>query len=113
MEGANIQRRLWGFGGLFACVLAGLAVRLVYVQAIHPYLPDHLEDTGRKVMRPARRGEILDARGNVLAKSRLVYSIHADPVVIGTNAAVLARYMDESRAIFMLFKQAAKNSRRF
>ncbi len=92
MDGANIQRRLWGFGGLFACVLAGLAVRLVHVQAIHPYLPDQLENTGRKVMRPARRGEILDARGNVLAKSRLVYSIHADPVVIGTNAAVLARY---------------------
>ncbi len=92
MEGANIHRRLWGFGWLFASVLAGLAVRLVYVQGIHPYLPDHFEDTGRKIARPARRGDILDARGNVLAKSRLVYSVRADPVVIGTNAAVLARY---------------------
>jgi len=92
MDRAEIHRRLWGFGCLFVVVFAGLAVRLVYVQSIHPYLPDHFEDTGRRVARPARRGEILDARGNVLAKSRLVYSIRADPVVVGTNAATLAHY---------------------
>lgn len=92
MDAPHLHRRLWGFGWAFAVVLAGLVVRLVYVQGLHPYLPDALEDTERKVVRPARRGEILDVRGNVLAKSRIVYSIRADPVVIGTNAAVLARY---------------------
>ena len=92
MDSTTSQRRLWGFGWLFAAALAGLSVRLVFVQAIQPFLPDSLEDTGQHIVRPARRGEILDVRGNVLAKSRLVYSIRADPVVIGTNAAVLAQY---------------------
>jgi cell division protein FtsI/penicillin-binding protein 2 len=92
MKPPTPHRRLWGFGWIFAIALAGLSVRLVFVQAVRPFRPDSKEDPQRQVVRSAQRGEILDARGNVLAKSRLLYAIYADPVLIGTNAAVLAQY---------------------
>jgi cell division protein FtsI/penicillin-binding protein 2 len=92
MTSNSSQGRLWVFAWMFGMVLTGLAVRLVFVQAIQPHVPTRNDGTAQTVVRPARRGEILDVRGNVLAKSRPVYDLHADPVVIGTNAAVLAAY---------------------
>jgi cell division protein FtsI/penicillin-binding protein 2 len=86
------QRRVfflaWGFG----CALTVLGVRLVFVQCLQPTFPNSQDDTGQRIIRPARRGDVLDARGTVLSQSRLFYEIYADPVVIGTNAAAVAAY---------------------
>ncbi len=92
MSTQDSQNRLQGLAWMFALAFTGLAVRLVFVQAIHPQLPTENDDTIQTIVRPAMRGAILDLQGNVLGKSRVVYDVHADPVVIGTNAAVLAAY---------------------
>lgn len=92
MERNETNRRLWLVAGAFGLALSGLAVRLVFVQSIRPLFPEAQEKTSQRIVRPARRGAILDARGNVLAQSRLVYELYADPVVIGTNALALATY---------------------
>jgi cell division protein FtsI/penicillin-binding protein 2 len=77
---------------MFGVAFTVLGVRLVFVQAIRPQLPKANDGTEQTIVRPAMRGAILDAQGNVLGKSRVVYDVHADPVVIGTNAGVLAAY---------------------
>lgn len=78
---------------LLVVAFAGLGYRLVDLQVVrHDDLSR--EAAGRRestVIRPSRRGDILDARGNVLATSLFVKTVCADPSLIGTNQAIVAR----------------------
>lgn len=79
----------WGCATGFAL----LAVRLVYIQAIHPVAPSAAEDTESWVARPARRGPIVDAQGTLLAQSHFLFNLRADPAIIGTNAGAFAEFV--------------------
>lgn len=67
-----------------ALALAGLVMRLVYINtSLAPRLQAIAEEQQESHSTlPARRGSILDARGRVLAVSRLRYSVYADPALI-------------------------------
>jgi len=93
--------RLWlrGIAWAMGAALAGLGGRLVFVQGISPVVPQSTETTVQKIVRPARRGDILDSRGKVLATSRMLHDLYADPVVIGTNARVVAEYASKAFGI--------------
>jgi cell division protein FtsI/penicillin-binding protein 2 len=76
---------------LVAFVLLG--VRLVDLQVVrHAELRVRaLQNTVQRMQIPARRGDILDARGNLLASSTLVKHICADPTLVGNYQADVAR----------------------
>src|SRR5712671_1227484 len=78
---------------LLVIAFAGLGYRLVDLQIVrHDDLSR--EASGRRestIIHPSRRGDILDARGNVLATSLFVKTVCADPSLIGTNQALVAR----------------------
>ncbi len=86
-------RRLTLMALLLIVAFAGLGYRLVDLQVVrHDDLSR--EAVGRRestIIHPSRRGDILDARGNVLATSLFVKTVCADPSLIGTNQAVVAR----------------------
>jgi cell division protein FtsI/penicillin-binding protein 2 len=86
-------RRLALMALLLVIAFLGLGYRLVDLQVVrHDDLSR--EAAGRRestIIHPSRRGDILDARGNVLATSLFVKTVCADPSLIGTNQAVVAR----------------------
>lgn len=86
-------RRLWLLGFLLSLALLGVAYRLVDLQVLqHEKLTEEKHKfTHRTILREPRRGEIRDIRGNLLATSRFVKTVFADPSLIGTNQAVIAR----------------------
>ena len=49
------------------------------------------QNTQREFWQAPRRGDILDAHGNLLATSIFVKTVCADPVLIGNQQAVVAR----------------------
>jgi cell division protein FtsI/penicillin-binding protein 2 len=71
---------------------AGLGYRLVDLQVLrHRELSEQaLRNTQREQLLAPRRGDILDARGNILATSILVKTVCANPSMIGTQQVVLA-----------------------
>jgi cell division protein FtsI/penicillin-binding protein 2 len=80
------------------CLLAGfgcLAYRLVNVQiAQHEYFASQARNnTERQFTRKAVRGDIRDVRGNLLATSKVVHNICADPDLIGTNYFTIALHI--------------------
>jgi cell division protein FtsI/penicillin-binding protein 2 len=93
MAKASSIGRIWFLTWTLSGVLLALGVRLVFVQCVTPLTPGRGEDTERRIVRPALRGAILDVHGELLAHSRFVCNLRADPVVIGTNAAVFARFL--------------------
>ena len=81
--------------GLLCLAFAGLGSRLVELQV---WRHDELaakaqQNTQREFWRAPRRGDILDAHGNLLATSIFVKTVCADPVLIGTQQAVVARQL--------------------
>ena len=79
--------------GLLCLAFAGLGSRLVELQV---WRHDELaakaqQNTQREFWRAPRRGDILDAHGNLLATSIFVKTVCADPVLIGTQPAIVAR----------------------
>jgi cell division protein FtsI/penicillin-binding protein 2 len=70
-----------------------LALRLVDLQVLqHEELRERAQqNTVRRIKIPARRGDILDARGNLLASSAMVKNICANPSLIGNRQAEVAR----------------------
>lgn len=76
-----------------AAVFAGLAFRLVELQVWrHAELRAKAEqNTRREILREPRRGDILDARGNLLATSVFVKTVCADPVLVGRFPSEVAR----------------------
>jgi len=77
---------------LLAIAFAGLGYRLVDLQVFrHEELVAEASIRQRREIRAPRRGDILDARGNQLVTSIFVKTVFADPSLIGTNQAVVAR----------------------
>jgi cell division protein FtsI/penicillin-binding protein 2 len=86
-------RRLLLLGFLLALAFAGLGYRLVELQVFqHERLADIARDnTRRSILREPARGDIRDARGNPLATSVFVKTVCADPWLIGSRHAEVAR----------------------
>jgi len=77
------------------CLLAGfvfLGYRLYEIQVVqHEELGEKARDnTERVFVRESRRGDIRDIRGNLLATSKTVHAVCADPDFIGTNYLAIA-----------------------
>ena len=86
-------RRLFFFGG---CIIAGflmLGYRLVDLQVIQHerFVEAARDNTERTFLREAKRGDLRDIRGNLLATSKIVHTVCGDPDLIGTNFLLVAR----------------------
>src|SRR4051794_13184047 len=77
---------------LLGVAFAGLGYRLVDLQVLrHEDLhAEARKNTERSYQIEPRRGDILDARGNLLATSVFVKTVCADPSLIGTHQAEIA-----------------------
>ena len=78
---------------LIVCAaFAGMGYRLVDLQVLrHDELAKLAQDNTQREFRQApRRGDILDARGNLLATSVAVKTVCADPSLIGNQQVVVA-----------------------
>lgn len=79
--------------GLLGAAFAGLGYRLVDLQVLrHGELSEKAEaNTQREYWLPARRGDIVDVNGNLLAGSVPVKTVCANPSLLGTQQVVVAR----------------------
>jgi cell division protein FtsI/penicillin-binding protein 2 len=79
--------------GLLGLAFTGLGYRLVDLQVLrHDELAAKAQSNTQREFRQApRRGNILDAQGNLLATSIFVKTVCADPVLIGNQQAAVAR----------------------
>jgi cell division protein FtsI/penicillin-binding protein 2 len=77
---------------LVVMAFIGLGLRLVDLQVWrHGELAARAQhDTQEKLWEPSRRGDILDANGNLLATSVPAETVCADPVLIGNQQAAVA-----------------------
>lgn len=87
------NRRLLALVLLLVAAFAGLSYRLVDLQVLqHETLSAKAAQQGREVIqREPRRGDILDARGNLLATSVFVKTVCANPALLGNFQAKVAR----------------------
>jgi cell division protein FtsI/penicillin-binding protein 2 len=87
------NRRLVLMAFLLFVAFCGLGYRLVDLQVMqHEALKAKATAQVRQTrMLEPRRGDIRDARGNLLATSRPVKTVFADPVLIGDRQAEIAR----------------------
>jgi cell division protein FtsI/penicillin-binding protein 2 len=78
---------------LVSLTFAALAYRLVDLQVLrHDELSaTAVKNARREFLVEPRRGDILDAKGNLLASSVLVKTVCADPALMGTRQAEVAR----------------------
>lgn len=78
---------------LLSVAFGGLAYRLVDLQVLrhHEWSIRARQNTEREFLLEPRRGDILDVKGNPLATSVFVKTVCADPVLIGTHQAEVAR----------------------
>jgi cell division protein FtsI/penicillin-binding protein 2 len=88
-------RRLLLLLGLLTLAFAGLGYRLVDLQVLrHDSLAALAQqNTEIQYFREPRRGDILDANGNLLATSIFVKTVCADPVLIGNQQALVAHVL--------------------
>ncbi len=86
-------RRLLLLTILLGAAFAGLGYRLVDLQVLRheEWRVRAAQNTEREIYREPRRGDILDAKGNLLATSVFVKTVCADPVLIGNRQADVAR----------------------
>jgi cell division protein FtsI/penicillin-binding protein 2 len=86
------NRRLLLLALLLSIAFAGLGYRLVDLQVLrHEDLRlEARRNTERGYHLPARRGDILDAKGNLLATTAFVKTVCADPALIGNRQAEVA-----------------------
>jgi cell division protein FtsI/penicillin-binding protein 2 len=86
-------RRLILLTLLLGVAFAGLGYRLVDLQVLrYEELSAKARDnTRRELLLEPRRGDILDAKGNLLATSVFVKTVCADPALIGNRQAEVAR----------------------
>lgn len=104
---------------LLGLAFAGLGYRLVELQVLrHDELAAKAQlNTQREFWRPPRRGNILDARGNLLATSIFVKTVCADPVLIGKRQAAVAHILapllqtDETDLYQRLLPRLVKNQK--
>jgi cell division protein FtsI/penicillin-binding protein 2 len=85
-------RRLSALALLLALAFAGLAYRLVDLQVLRyeELSARARHNTLREDLLEPRRGDILDAKGNLLATSAFVKTVCADPALIGNRQAEVA-----------------------
>jgi cell division protein FtsI/penicillin-binding protein 2 len=85
-------RRLCFFAGCIITGFLGLAYHLVNLQVFEHdrFVQEARRNTERTVVRQPKRGDIRDARGNLLATSKIVHTVAADPNVLGTNYVYVA-----------------------
>jgi hypothetical protein len=113
-------RRVLALTLLVCAVFAGLAGRLVYLQVFrHDELAKLAQDNTQREFREApRRGDILDAHGNLLATSIPVKTVCADPSLIGTQQVAVAHalapllQMSEGELYPKLFVRVSKGAKR-
>jgi cell division protein FtsI/penicillin-binding protein 2 len=88
-------RRLVALALLLGAAFAGLGYRLVDLQILRfEELSVKAEyNTHREILLEPRRGDILDAKGNLLATSVFVKTVCADPALIGNRQADVARVL--------------------
>jgi cell division protein FtsI (penicillin-binding protein 3) len=104
---------------LLGLAFAGLGYRLVDLQVVrHDELSKLAQDnTQREFWQAPRRGDILDAHGNLLATSVPVKTVCANPSLLGSQQVVVARalapllQMDESTLRLKLFPRLGKNDK--
>jgi cell division protein FtsI/penicillin-binding protein 2 len=86
-------RRLVLLALLLGVAFAGLGYRLVDLQVLRyeELSAQARENTRREFLLEPRRGDILDAKGNILATSAFVKTVCADPALIGNRQAEVAR----------------------
>lgn len=92
--GRQLQLRRFRLLVVMLCgAFALLAVRLADLQVLrHAELRVRAQqNTVRRIQIPPRRGDILDVNGNLLASSAMVKSVCANPSLIGTRQAEVAR----------------------
>jgi len=85
-------KRLLLLATLLALAFTGLGLRLVQLQVLRHYeLSERAENLTKHVYRLVpKRGDILDAKGNILATSVFVKTVCADPSVIGNHYSEVA-----------------------
>jgi cell division protein FtsI/penicillin-binding protein 2 len=88
------QRLIW-LGLLLSVAFAGLGYRLVDLQVLrHKELSALAQaNTQREFLLEPRRGDILDAKGNLLATTLLMKGVYADPIMVGTNQLAVAHLL--------------------
>jgi cell division protein FtsI/penicillin-binding protein 2 len=86
-------RRLVVLALLLGVAFAGLAYRLVDLQVLRYQELSALarRNTHREFLLEPRRGDILDAKGNLLATSAFVKTVCADPALMGNRQAEVAQ----------------------
>ena len=86
-------RRLGLLALMLVLAFAGLAYRLVDLQVLRyqELSARARHNTLREDLLEPRRGDILDAKGNLLATSAFVKTVCADPALIGNRQAEVAR----------------------
>jgi len=86
-------RRLVLLALLLAVAFAGLGYRLLDLQVLRyeELSAKARHNTRREILLEPRRGDILDAKGNLLATSAFVKTVCADPSLIGNRQAEVAR----------------------
>jgi cell division protein FtsI/penicillin-binding protein 2 len=112
-------RRVLMLTVLVCAAFAGLGYRLVDLQVLrHDELAKLAQDNTQREFRQApRRGDIFDARGNLLATSIPVKTVCADPSLIGSQQAVVAHalapllQMSEAELLQKLFPHVSKNEK--
>jgi len=112
-------RRLVLLAIVLAAAFAGLGYRLVDLQVLrHEELSLIAQrNTQSELLIEPRRGDILDAKGNLLATSVPVKTICADPTLVGNRTAEVARAiapllaMSESEVAQRLTARPRQNSK--
>jgi cell division protein FtsI/penicillin-binding protein 2 len=105
--------------GLLGLAFAGLGYRLVELQVLRhdEFAAKAQLNTQREFRQAPRRGNILDARGNLLATSIFVKTVCADPVLIGKRQAAVAHILapllqlDETDLYQRLLPRLVKNQK--
>lgn len=86
-------RRLMVLALMLGVALAALGFRLIDLQVLRyeELSTKARRNTRRELLLEPRRGDILDAKGNMLATSVFVKTVCADPALIGNRRAEVAR----------------------
>lgn len=85
-------RRLCFFAGCVVTGFAALGYRLVDLQVVRheQFAEEARNNTERTIVRESKRGDIRDIRGNLLATSKIVHTVCANPETLGTNYLAVA-----------------------
>src|SRR5580765_1252090 len=116
---ATLKRRIVVAATLLGLWVAGIEGRLVYLQVFHhaDLMARAARQQSRTLPTPAKRGDILDRRGNLLATTVDVDSIYAVPSEINDDAEAVAKlcqaFRDCSKRDRETLTDRLKNQRNF